>query len=87
MLLKILGFLDFVAAISVFLLKFDIALGFAWFAVIYLLIKGGITIKCWASIIDVISAIIIIFTIFKGFNIFSGLVIVWLIYKGFTSLF
>lgn len=87
MLLKILGFLDFVAAISLFLLKFDIAYGLAWFSVIYLFVKGGLTIKCWASVVDVISALIIIFSIIKGFNFLSGLAMAWLVYKSFTSLF
>ena len=86
MLLKTLGFLDLVAAIAVFLLKFDAAHGLAWFAAIYLILKGVATIKCWASVVDVIAGIIIIFTITVGYNFFSALVIAWLIYKAFTSL-
>jgi len=86
MLVKILGVLDILAAISVFLLKFDVAIVLAWFSVIYLIIKGGLTIKDYASIIDVISGVIIIFTIFFGYNFFSILVILWLGFKGIMSL-
>lgn len=84
---QFLGFMDFLAAVSLILLRFNIGEGLAYFFGIWLLIKGVIFIKSFAGIIDLICAIIIFFALYGYINILTILVILWLLQKSIFSFF
>ncbi len=86
MILKIFGLLDMFAAIVLLLLKFNMGIGIAWFFAIYLIIKSLLLFNAIPSILDLLSAIIIILAIYSFYGIFSYLAILWLLQKGFFSL-
>ena len=84
--LFVLGILDILAGLCLFLLKFGI---FEWVGYIfagYLFLKG-IVFFSPASLIDFISGVLIILAIFGYFSFFSYVAILWLIQKGVFSLF
>ena len=83
----ILGVLDIIAALSLFLLKFSLAPWFAAIFAIYLLIKAVIFFRDFASIIDIFVVIIFVNALLGSFNILSWLAIIWLLQKGILSLF
>lgn len=84
-LIKLLGFLDVLAAINLILIKFSfdsLAILFS----IYLIIKGLVYIKDLISIVDIICGVVILMAFYGYYNIFTWLVVLWLLQKGIVSL-
>jgi len=82
---QFLGLMDFLAAVSLILLRFDVGQGLAYFFGIWLLIKGIIFIKSFAGVLDLICAIIILFAAYGYLNILTILAILWLLQKSIFS--
>lgn len=84
MLLKLLGMLDLAAAIILILLNWSIGINIGWFFSIYLILKG-IVFWSLASLLDILSGILMILAIFGYYSIFTWLAVVWLAQKFFFS--
>ncbi|MDD5331225.1 MAG: hypothetical protein PHE43_00165 [Candidatus Nanoarchaeia archaeon] len=84
--IQLLGVLDMIAALALFLTKFDKLEIMAWIAAGYLIIKALLFFGDFGSIVDGICGIIVIFGIFGVFGIVSYLAIAWLVTKGLISL-
>ena len=87
MIVILLGILDIISALSIFTLGFSWGPTFVWFSIVYLLIKSIPFIKSFASIIDIIVAIIFIVAILTHPSIITYIGSVWLIQKGIISFF
>jgi hypothetical protein len=87
MVVKILGWADLMAALSILLLKFGVAPQLAFAAALYEIIKGGIFIKSITSIIDIIAGILILIAFYGYFNFLTWIAAIWLTQKGIISLF
>ena len=86
MILFVMGILDLIAGISVFLVKFGLFTSLGFVLGIYLILKGVLFIKDVSSILDIISGIVIIL-LFYGCGVpFYWLFSLWLIQKGLFSL-
>lgn len=87
MLLKILGALDILVALVLFLLKYGMPNWAAWAAVVYVCAKAFLAIKSIASIGDIIGAALIVLAIFGHFNILTYIAVIWFLQKGVASFF
>jgi len=80
MLIWILGILDFIAAVVLILLKFNLAEIFGWVFATYLIVKGFVFFSL-ISLLDILAGILMIFAIFGNFSIFTWLAVIWLMQK------
>ena len=87
MVVKILGLLDLLAALSILLLRFNAVKTMAFALGIYLIIKGIIFIKSVTSVLDIAAGAIILIAFYGYFNILTWVAAVWLVQKGVISLF
>ncbi len=88
MVVKILGIVDLLAALSILLLKFNITPKIMVLTLAaYLIIKGVIFIKSLTSWADIAAGIIMILAFYGWFNILTWAAAVWLTQKGLISLF
>ena len=87
MLAKLMGILDILFAFSLILIKLDIGLKFLLILTILVTIKALIFFSNIASIIDLISIVIVIISFFVGSNFLLILVFIWFLQKGLFSLF
>lgn len=87
MVVKILGVLDLLAALSILLLNFGAVKTMALALGIYLTIKGIIFIKSITSWIDIASGILMVVAVYGYFNILTWVAAIWLTQKGVISLF
>lgn len=85
MLLKIMGVLDLVVALTLFLLKYGMWEWFAWACIVYIALKSFLAIRSIASIGDIIAALIMVLAIFGHFNILTYLAVLWFLQKGVAS--
>jgi len=81
-----LGILDFLAAVSIIFLAFDVK-NFAIVMALILIVKSLIFITSFASWIDLLSGIFIIISAFFGFNVVLWIVFLWLLQKAVVSWF
>ncbi len=87
--LKVLGLLDLIAAVSLGLLSFGIWETFGLIAGFYLIIKGFIFLFTldFVSLIDIfIGAFMLVMVYFNFHTLFALLLCVWLVQKGLVSL-
>ena len=84
--LKILGVLDILAAISLILLNFGLLPVAAALFAIYIFIKSIVFFKDISSIIDLAVFIIFILALFGTYNFLTYAAIIWLLQKGIVSL-
>lgn len=87
MILFILGVLDLLSGIELFLLNYGIFSGFGLIFGIYLIVKGLIFIKSISSVLDLIGGIVIVLMFYEISVPFYWLFSLWLIQKGIFSLF
>ncbi|MEM4244741.1 MAG: hypothetical protein QW404_00185 [Candidatus Nanoarchaeia archaeon] len=88
MVVKILGVVDLLAALSILLLKFNIAPKIMVLTLAaYLIIKGIIFIKSVTSWADIAAGVIMVAAFYGWFNILTWVAAVWLTQKGIISLF
>lgn len=87
MIVWILGILDILAGLSIFSLYFPWGTLVVWCFIFYLLAKSLPFIKSFASIVDIIVAIIFIVTILGYTGIWTYLGVIWLVQKGVASFF
>ena len=85
MIAKLLGIIDFLAAFSIVLLKFNLAETFATVIAIILLIKALLFITDIISIFDIISVVFIFLAIFGIFNVVTWIAFFWLLQKAIFS--
>ena len=85
MITKLLGIIDFLAALSIILVKFNIAETFALVIAVLLLIKSILFITNIVSVIDIIAVVFIFLAIFGIFNIITWVVFFWLLQKAVFS--
>ncbi len=86
MIAKLLGIIDFLAALSIILLKFNVAESFAIVIALMLLVKSILFISDIVSIIDIGAVVFIILAIFGIFNIVTWIIFFWLLQKAIFSL-
>jgi len=84
---KILGLVDLLAGISLFLLKFNLFKQFAIIMGIILLVKSIMFLGNIVSLIDIIAVVVIFLAFMNIYGIITWLVVIWLIQKGVFSLF
>ena len=85
MIIYLLGILDFLAALSMILMKFKINFYGSVFAG-YLVVKGLVFIRNIASIVDIVCGAIFFYAIFTGnFSIAAYLAVIWLLQKSVLS--
>lgn len=84
--LKLLGFLDLVAAGVLIILRFITLDFFAWGIVILLIIKSLLFIKSYASIVDLIGSLFFILAILGHYYMLTWIFVVWFLQKAFVSL-
>ena len=86
MIIKILGLLDIISGVFLGLGYFgffkEVALVFAF----YLLVKSIIFIKGFASIVDLITAVVFFLVIYGINGAWVWIFVLWLLQKGFISL-
>lgn len=82
--LKLLGILDFLAALTLLGFGFwDLDI-LGWIFAIYLIGKGLLFFN-WLGTLDIISGILLILAIFNIYNVFNYFAIVWLAQKAIFS--
>ena len=86
MIVKLLGLVDLLAALSLFMLKYNMFKSFALILGLIVLFKSIIFLDLFMTSMDIFSFLFIILGYFGIFNIFSWIAIVWLVQKGFSSL-
>lgn len=87
MVVKLLGFLDLLAAVFLVLAQWNIGLGIASFLAFYIIGKSVIFIGNWASIVDLLAGIYMFLVIYNIHSAFSLIFVLWLLQKSFFSLF
>lgn len=87
MIVILLGILDIFAGLSIFSLKLAWGPMLVTIFVIYLLGKSLLSLKSFASIIDIFTAILFIIAIFNGVTALTYVGTIWLIQKGIISFF
>ncbi|MFH1210720.1 MAG: hypothetical protein V1645_02275 [archaeon] len=87
MVIKLLGIMDLLTALSIILLRFGAAKTMAFALGIYLIIKGIIFIKSVPSMLDIAAGIIVLIAFYGYFNILTWIAAIWLTQKGVISIF
>lgn len=88
MVVRILGLIDLLTALSVVLLRFGIAKTMALALAIYLIIKGIIFIKNITSMIDIAAGVVVLIAALGYFTpIITWIAAIWIAQKGVISLF
>ena len=83
--MKLLGLLDVIAAITLFIMKFDVWLMLGLIFGIYLLFKRVIFFSA-ASIVDIIAGILMLFAYSGSYMPLNWIFSIWLLQKGFFSM-
>ena len=86
MIVKILGILDLVMGLHLFLLKWELFSFLGFILGIYLLLKSVIFISDVSSVVDLVTALIYLLAVFGIYFFFSWIFALWLIQKGIFSL-
>ena len=87
MMIYLLGVLDILAGLSLFLLKLDVNFFQAFFAT-YLAVKGIAFIRNFASLADILCSLLFFYALYSGyFGIFAYIAMFWLLQKGIFSFF
>lgn len=87
MVVKLLGFLDLLAAVFLVLAQWDIGLSIAGFFAFYIILKSLLFLGDWASLIDLLAGIYMLLVIYDVHSAFSLIFVLWLLQKSFFSLF
>lgn len=85
MLIFILGIMDILAGLSIFMLGSSLGPPVVWFFVLYLVAKSLPYLRSIASIIDIVVAIVFVFAILGYVNVFTYIGVLWLLQKGIIS--
>ncbi len=85
--LKLLGFLDLVAAVFFILAQWGIGLSVAPFLAFYVIAKSLLFFGDWASFIDLFAGVYMLLVIYDIHSAFSLIFILWLLQKSIFSLF
>jgi len=85
--LKLLGFLDLLAAVFLILAQWNIGLSIASFLAFYTIGKSLLFIGNWASLVDLLAGIYMFLVIYDVHTAFSLIFALWLLQKSFFSLF
>lgn len=83
---KILGFMDLLAALVLFLLFYDIGYGLAYVLFWYLLFKSIIFFSAKITLFDLLSAIFLIAGSYGHHTPLAWISIIWLVQKGIISM-
>ena len=84
--LKLLGALDFCAALFLILAQWDIGLGIASALAMYVVVKSLLFFGDWASFVDLLSGVYMFLVIYDIHSAFALIFVFWLLQKGFFSL-
>ena len=85
--LKLLGALDFAAALFLILAQWNIGLGIAGFLAMYVVVKSLLFFGNWASFVDLAAGIYMFLVIYDIHSALSLIFALWLLQKSFFSLF
>ncbi|MBI2508001.1 hypothetical protein HYV89_03535 [Candidatus Woesearchaeota archaeon] len=85
--LKLLGALDFAAALFLILAQWDIGLGIASILAIYIIVKSLLFFGNWASFVDLAAGAYMLLAIYDIHSALSIIFALWLLQKSFFSLF
>lgn len=85
--LKLLGALDFVAALFLILAQWDIGLAIASVLAMYIIVKSLLFFGDWASFVDLAAGIYMFLVIYDVHSALSLIFALWLLQKSFFSLF
>jgi len=85
--LKLLGALDFAAALFLILAQWDIGLGIASVLAMYVIVKSLLFLGNWASLVDLSAGIYMFLVIYDTHSALSLIFALWLLQKSFFSLF
>ncbi|MEK6848936.1 MAG: hypothetical protein AABX65_04895 [Nanoarchaeota archaeon] len=85
--LKLLGALDFAAALFLILAQWNIGLGIAGFLAMYVVVKSLLFFGNWASFVDLAAGIYMFLVIYDVHSALSLIFALWLLQKSFFSLF
>ncbi len=86
MIVKLFGVVDLLAAVCLILLKWGIGSKIGLVLAIFLCVKGLIFFYNWASVVDLISVLVLVLAAFGYYFSFSWLFSLWLLQKAFFSL-
>ncbi|MEK6904424.1 MAG: hypothetical protein AABW87_02405 [Nanoarchaeota archaeon] len=87
LLVKLFGFLDFVSALHLILLKWGLLNGeIAWIVTAFLLLKSLIFIGDVVSVMDFFAVICLVLALIGFYTPFNWIFILWLLQKSFFSL-
>ena len=86
MILKLLGLLDLLTAISLVLVKFEVGNGFILIFPLLVLVKTVPFLTDWNSLVD-LGGVILFFLAFYGvfYNFLTYLTVIWWVQKAFMS--
>ncbi len=84
--IKLLGVLDLLAAVVLFLLKFKVGLIIGAVLGAYLVIKGVIFFSA-ASIIDIAAGVLMLLAVYGTYMPLNWLLSLWLLQKAFFSIY
>ena len=87
MIVRLLGFMDLLGGILLFLLQFRIGTIFGFIIGFYLLAKGIAFITNVASVMDILAGIVLLLAAAGHSFFFNWVFILWLLQKGFFSFF
>jgi len=85
--LKLLGALDFAAALFLILVQWDIGFGIASVLAAYVVVKSLLFFGNWASFVDLAAGIYMFLAIYNIHSALSLVFALWLLQKSFFSLF
>ena len=87
MIVRLLGFLDLLAGITLFLLRYHIGETLGLVIGLFLLAKGVVFIMNVVSIMDILAGLVIILATQGHYFFFTWIFVLWLLQKGFFSFF
>lgn len=87
MLVRLLGFMDLVAGMVLFLMKFQVAESWGVVIGLFLLAKALVFITDVVSVMDLLAAIVLLLASQGYYYFFTWIFVLWLLQKGFFSFF
>ena len=87
MLLKLMGLMDLLCAITLFFLHFGLFKVLGWVCLGYLILKAFMFIKSWATLVDALGVVFIFLAIFGVFVTPTWIFVFWYFQKGLFSMF
>lgn len=87
MIVRLLGFMDLLAGITLFFMKFQIAESLGLVLGLFLLAKALAFITDVVSVMDLLAAIALLFASQGHYSFITWIFVLWLLQKGFFSFF